>query len=151
MSNIWERFDAIASPEEVQKSIEESSFQPFDVGDYDVVLEEIAPSESNQGLPMVKGKFRTMDNRVMFYNQMLQNINNPQMTAVNIAEAVRFISALVGEEITFTSLSALASKIQEAPIGSTYKVRLSYGKKDTERRFPKLQIIEKIDNEDIPF
>lgn len=147
MSNLWERFDNIVNANEVAEA--RSQFSPIQAGDYEAVLEEIAPSESKNGLPMIKGKFRTVEgNRILFYNQMLQNINYPNMTAVNVAEAVAFISGLLGEEVEFTSLGKFAEVIESVPIGGIYKVNVSYGKNDYEMKFPKLKIEEKLDGND---
>jgi len=160
MSNVWERFESIASKEDVQDA--KDQFTPIAVGDYDCTLEELEPSESkNGGLPMLKGKFRLIENnRILFYNQMLQNLNFPDMTAVNIAEAVTFISGLVGEEVEFNGLGALGNLVQTIEVGGKFKVNVSYAKKDYDFKFPKLKIVEKlgqasdvtpIDDGDVPF
>ena len=148
MENLWSRFDSIAKPEEVMEA--KSQFEPIGEGTYKVLLEEISPSESKSGLPMLKGKFRIIDNnRIIFYNQMLQNLNYPNMTAVNVAEAVSFVSGLVQEEIDFTGLESFAQLITEIPIGTQHTVEVSYGKNDTEKSFPKLKVIEDIDDLEI--
>ena len=140
--SIWERFEGIASTEEVQEA--KSQFSPIIAGDYKVMLEGILPSESKNGLPMLKGKFRTVEgNRVIFYNQTLQNLSNPQMTAVNIAEAVTFVGGLLGEDVDFNGLGALASLVETIPTGVEYMVNVSYRNNDYEMKFPKLKIISK--------
>lgn len=156
MSNLWQRFDGIVKAEEVVEA--KSTFAPIEAGNYVCTLEEIAPSESKEGLPMLKGKFRTIEgNRVLFYNQNLQNINYPNMTAVNVAEAVAFVGKLQGEEIEFTTLGDLADTVSGIASGGTYTVNVSYGKKDEEKKFPKLRIVETkedftpLDDDDIPF
>lgn len=139
MSNLWERFEGIVNPNEVAEA--KTQFAPIEAGKYQMVLEEIAPAESKEGLPMIKGKFRTIEgNKVVFYNQMLQNLNYPSMTAVNVAEAVTFISGLIGEDIVFTGLSKFAEIISSIEVGKTYTVEVSYGKKDLEMKFPKLKV-----------
>lgn len=145
----WTRFDGIAKPEEVQEA--QDTFKPLDAGEYVMKLESIEPSETKDGLPMVKGKLRTVDgNKMVFYNQTLQNISRPDMTKFNIAEAVEFISGLVGEKIQFKSIPALAETITGITVGGLYKVKVSYGAKDLDMKFAKLKIIEKID-EGVPF
>lgn len=140
MSNVWERFEGIVTKDEVADA--SAQFEPIDAGDYKVTLEKIEPSTSKSGLPMLKGKFRLSENnRILFYNQMLQNINNPQMTAVNVGEANRFVNGLRGEDVEFDTLSELAQRVNEIEIGSEYRINVSYGKKDTERNFPKLSVI----------
>jgi hypothetical protein len=144
MTSIWERFDGIVSKDEVAEA--KTQFSPIEAGDYKVILEELAPAENKQGLPMLKGKFRIVsNNRILFYNQNLQNLNYPQMTAVNVAEAVDFIGGLLDEEIEFVGFSELEETIKSVPIGGAYKVNVSYGKKDYEMKFPKIKILEKTD------
>lgn len=141
MNNVWERFDDIAKPEEVMEA--KSQFTPVEEGTYKVLLETIEPSESKSGLPMLKGKFRIMDsNRIVFYNQMLQNLNYPNMTAVNIAEAVSFVGGLIEDEVEFTGLKAFAELISQIPIGSEHWVQVSYGKNDHEKKFTQLTVVE---------
>ena len=142
--SIWERFDGIVSKDEVAEA--KTQFSPIEVGDYKVILEELAPAESKQGLPMLKGKFRiASNNRILFYNQNLQNLNYPQMTAVNIAEAVDFLGGLLDEEVEFVGFSELENTVKSVPIGGAYKVNVSYGKKDYEMKFPKIRILETTD------
>ena len=153
MANLWERFEGIAKPEEVEAA--KSQFEPLPAGLYEMTLESIEAGESKDGLPMLKGKLRTSENRVVFYNQMLQNLNFPNMTAVNIGEAVTFVSGLLGEEVDFQGMGAFGELIPTIPVGGTYSVRLTYGKNDTDMKFPKLRIEEpiklaEVDN-DIPF
>lgn len=154
MSSVWERFNNIASSEEVKEAMEKKKeFAPLEAGEYECVLEEMTPALNKTGLPMLKGKFRTKENRVIFYNQMLQNLNYPEMTAVNIADAIDFVGGLTGEELSIEELGGISgfeNYISEKVIfGSVYKVRVSYGKKDVEKQFPKLAIIRDIsDNED---
>lgn len=147
--NLWERFEGIVTPAEVEEA--KSQFSSIEAGDYSVILEEIAPSESKDGLPMLKGKFRTIEgNRVIFYNQMLQNLNYPNMTAVNVNEAVTFISGLLGEDVEFKGLGSFAKKIEGMKVGTTHKINVSYGKKDTDMKFPKLKVVKSA-TEDLPF
>lgn len=153
MSNLWDRFDGIASVGEVEEA--KAKYAPIEAGTYKMTLEKIEASESREGLPMVKGQFRTAENKVVFYNQMLQNLNYPQMTAVNVAEAVTFVSGLLGREVQFAGLSKLATLISEIPTGDIHTINVSYGKKDTEMKYPKLKVIaQNLDLEggdDLPF
>ena len=95
---------------------------------------------------MVKGKFKIADGdktgRFIFYNQNLQNLNYPNMTAVNIAEAVQFISDLTNEEVTFTGLADFADLISSIPTGTLHTVELFYGKKDFDKKYPKIKIVK---------
>ena len=159
MSNLWERFNTIATPDEVNNA--KSEFTPLDEGTYRCLLEEIQPSESQSGLPMLKGKFRMIEgNRIIFYNQLLQNISNPKMTAINIAEAVKFISDLTGQEYEFTNLGDMADFVSSIPSGTEHMVTVKYGAKDIDRKYPKLKvsavpneddIFQSADEEDLPF
>lgn len=157
MENLWARFDDIAKPEEVMEA--KSQFTPVQEGTYKALLEELVAGESKNGLPMLKGKFRLVEsNRIVFYNQMLQNLSYPNMTAVNIAEAVSFISGLLEEEIEFTGLGALAELVSQIPTGSEHWIEVSYGAKDYEKKFTKLKIVDAPeeldlgeDTDDVPF
>lgn len=149
MASIWDRFDDIASTQEVQDAT--AKYSPVEAGDYEAVLEEIRPDLSKNGLPMLKGKFRIVNGgRVVFYNQMLQNLNYPNMTASNIAEAKEFVAQLADEEFEFAGLADLEDRVAKLPIGEKYTIRISYGKKDTEKNFPKLRCLGKVD-EKLPF
>lgn len=146
MSNIWERFEGIVSKTEVEDV--KAQFTPIEPGEYQMILESIEPGESKSQLPMLKGKFRLVDgNRVVFYNQMLQNISNPRMTAVNVNEAVRFVEGLTGEEIEFDTLAGLADIVSNIPTGGTYNVSVTYGKNDFEMKFPKLTVVGRVGEE----
>jgi hypothetical protein len=152
MSNVWERFNEIATAEEVLEA--KTQFEPLDAGTYKMKLLSIEPSENKDGLPMVKGKFQTEEGKSVFYNQMLQNLNNPRMTSVNISEAIKFIEGLTGEEYAFINLGKLAEQI--TLINGQYKdveyiIDASYGAKDVERKFPKLKITGFADPDRTPF
>ena len=154
MSNLWQRFDSIAKPEEVQEA--KSSFTPVPAGRYTMRLEEAIAGESqNTGLPMAKYKFRIpATNRIVFFNQLLQG-NEPKFTIINVTQAVKFLEGLTGEEIDFVGLAQLAGIIESLPIGEEYEIELTYAEKDLEQKYPKLKVIPKRDivtsEEDIPF
>lgn len=140
--SMWERFDNLATAEEVVSA--KNEFTPIAEGEYEVILEELKPDETQSGIPKISGKFRTMTNRVIFYNQLLQNVNNPQFTAKNIAQAVDTLSVMLGEDITFVSMSQLESKIYEVQTGTKFKIEVSYGKNDFDKKFPNVKVIEKL-------
>lgn len=140
--SIWERFESIAKPEEVMEV--KNSFTPVEEGVYRARLEELIPAESKNGLPMLKGKFRLVDNnKMVFYNQMLQNLNYPDMNAKNIAEAVEFVNGLLEEEVEFTGLGAFEELITTIPVGLECVLEVSYGKTDYEKKFTKLKVVDK--------
>lgn len=151
MSNIWERFENIATPDEV--AAVEVEFTPIEAGDYECVLNELKPAESKQGLPMIKGKFTCVkDGKFIFYNQMLQNLNNPDYTARNIKSATWFVGKLLDEKIEYTGMTDFAQTISSVPTGGSYIVNVSYGEKDFDKKFPRLKVVRKIeDDEDLPF
>lgn len=144
MSNLWQRFDNIAKPEEVAEA--KSSSTPVPKGRYTMRLEEAVAGESkNTGLPMAKYKFRIPStNRIVFFNQLLQG-NEPKYTVINVSQAVKFLEGLTGEEIDFVSLSQLAGIIESLPIGEEWEIDLSYAEKDIEQKYPKLKVIPKLD------
>lgn len=159
--SVWERFNNIATTDEVVQA--RSKFAPTEPGQYEVSLDSIEAGFSNSQLPMMKVALRRMDNKVIFYNQLLQNINNPTMSAVNIAQAVAFVEGLIGESYDFTTLDAFANKLTELSqslVGSRFKVDVSYGAKDIEQSFAKVKILEilsdvddslSLTDEDVPF
>lgn len=153
MGNLWERFNNIASADEVLEA--KSKFAPLTAGTYKVKLEKLKADQNKDGLPMIKGQFRTVEgNRVIFYNQQLQNLNYPDMTAVNIGKAVAFLSALTGEDIEFTNLGALADKIATIPKETFHTVAVSYKEKDIEQKWPELKIVAdevEVSDSDVPF
>lgn len=106
--SIWERFNEIEGAD--VNSVEEarSQFDPIDEGDYKVRLESLMATESKSGLPMVKGRFRIIEgeraNSIIFYNQVIQNINYPNITALNISKVMSLVSGILGEPIEFTGL-----------------------------------------------
>lgn len=156
MSNLWERFEGIASPDEVAEAKAKNNFEPVEAGEYKVTLEVLTPAENKDGLPMLKGQFRIIDNnRCIFYNQMLKNINYPDMTAINIADAITFLSAITGEELVYESMSKLEEIINGVQIGESYNIKVSYSKKDKEdMKYPKIKVLSKATNEDddsLPF
>lgn len=149
--NIWDRFDTIATPSEVKA--EESRFTPIPAGRYQARLSKIAPAETQSGLPMLKGEFIRSDNGGrIFYNQTLQNINKPEITARNIATACAFVSKLAGEDVVYSGMSSLANFINNIAVGGEYILDISYGDKDFEHKFAKIKIVERIVEEDeLPF
>lgn len=140
--NVWERFESIASADEILSAKLQSA--PLEEGDFKMTLMEIAPSESKEGLPKVAGKFMMESGRTVFYNQMLQNLNSPQMTSVNIAEAVTFYEGLTGESYEFTTLGKFATDIESIVAGEDYIINVSYGKKDLDKKYAKLKVVEKL-------
>lgn len=140
MANVWERFNDIADTKEVAE--ERAKYAPLESGTYKMKLEEIKADEDQNGLPVIKIRFRTTTNKVVFYNLRLQNLNYPEMTAGNIAKAVEFVSSIVGEEIGFTTLSAFADLIDRIPVGGMYNVKVSFATKDVDKKYPVLTVID---------
>jgi len=154
MGSVWERFDDIATAEEVEEAV--SQFQNPKVGEYKVTLEAIEATENKDGLPMVKIKFKDVEsNKTMYYNQNLQNINYPDMTKVYIAEVVEMIGGLCREEVKFEGLIKLADKIKSIKMGGISKIKVSYAKKDVEENYPKYKFIGEVkvgeDGKELPF
>lgn len=149
--NIWDRFDSIATPDEVKA--EESKFTPVDAGTYEARLGKITPAETRDGLPMLKGEFvRTDNGKRIFYNQPLQNISKPEVTARNIAMACSFLARLTGETVTYTGMSDLANFINTIETGGLYVLDISYGDTDIERRFPRIKVVSRVIEDDtLPF
>jgi hypothetical protein len=154
--NLWDRFDGIATPEEVEQAKVQA--EPLEAGNYQMKLTDIKADTNKDGLPMLKGVLELETGKKVYYNQMLQNLNYPQMTAVNIKDAVEFISGIIGVEVVFEGLGKLAVLIEQIVTGGDYIVEVSYGKKDAEMKFAKLKVIENlnegkvmIDDSKVPF
>jgi hypothetical protein len=141
MSSVWDRFDSIASTEEVSEA--KARFESPEAGNYEAVLEKLEPAESKDGLPMLKGSFRAVEGgKLLFYNQMLQNLNYPALTASNIADAVTFVGALLQEDIAYEGMAKFAEQVASVKTGGVYTINISYGKKDLENKFPKFKVID---------
>lgn len=140
--NPWIKHNDVVSKDDVLNP--KLKITPIEPGIYEARLEQFEPSESKKGLPMIKGRFRLKNNRIIFYNQMLQNVQYPHMTAVNIAAAVKTVGQLLGEKIEFENMGSFAELIDSLPLGGLYKIEVSYGKKDIARNFTKIEIIESI-------
>lgn len=147
MANIWDTFNDLVTKEQVNGPAQTTvAVQP---GIYEARLEQFIPAQSQKGLPMIKGRFRLKSNKILFYNQMLQNLNYPNMTAVNINEAVKMVSSLIGEPVVFETMSGFADLINSIPIGGLYKIEVFYGKKDLTQSFPKVKILSHINEEPV--
>ena len=148
--SIWERFNEIEGAD--VNSVEEarSQFDPIDEGDYKVRLESLMATESKSGLPMVKGRFRIIEgkreNSIIFYNQVIQNINYPNITALNISKVMSLVSGILGEPIEFTGLVDLEKLLNSIEEGLEFTVNVTYDAKDTEKSFPQLRVVEDVDN-----
>ena len=152
MSNLWERFENIANADEVAEA--KSSYTPVEAGSYVATLEKFEATESQSGLPMLKAQFRLLNNRVIFYNMVLQNVNNPDWTARNIAQAVTFVNKVTGEDVEFTSLGDLAQRVENTVLGKQYNINVTYGKNDVEMKFAKVSVkgeYKELTDDDIPF
>lgn len=152
MSNLWERFENIANADEVAEA--KSSYTPVEAGAYVATLEKFEATESQSGLPMLKAQFRLLNNRVVFYNMVLQNVNNPEWTARNIAQAVTFVNKVTGEDVEFTSLGDLAQRVENTVLGKQYDITVTYGKNDVEMKFAKVSVkgeYKELTDDDVPF
>ena len=154
MGSVWERFDDIATAEEVEEAV--SQFQNPKVGEYKVTLEAIEATENKDGLPMVKIKFKDVEsNKTIYYNQNLQNINYPNMSKVYIGEVLEMVGGLCREEIKFQGLIKLADKINSMKMGGISKIKLFYDKKDIEEKYLKYKFIGEVkvgeDGKELPF
>lgn len=139
MESIWNRFNAITTAEEVKVAMTQNT--PIEIGEYECTLVSIEAALSKAQLPMIKGVFRTSEGKNIWYNQSLQNLNYPSLTAANIAAAVQFLSALVGTEYEYKDLDSLADFIATIPCDTTHRIKVSFSTKDVEHRFPILTVI----------
>lgn len=153
-NSVWERFNDIANTEEVAEA--KAQFAPLEAGTYEMKLEKIGMEETQDGLPKIAGQFRTDTNKVVFYNQNIQNINYPDMTAKNIAAAVEFCEGLLCQNIDYTTFSDFADLVDNIPTGEMHTIKVVYKKKKdgTVSKYPTLICIKKYsveDDGDLPF
>lgn len=150
MTSVWERFNEIEGADSNAVVEATSQYEPFEEGDYKVRLEGLEASESKSGLPMAKGKFRVIEgereNNIIFYNQVIQNLNYPNITALNISKVMALVSGILGERIEYTGLADLERLLSEIEEGIEFTLSVTYDKKDTEKAFPQLRVTEDIDD-----
>ncbi|HZJ98840.1 MAG TPA: DUF669 domain-containing protein [Tissierellaceae bacterium] len=162
MTSIWERFNEIEGADTNAVDEARSQFEPIGEGDYKVRLEGLVASESKSGLPMVKGRFRILEgereNSIIFYNQVIQNLNYPNITALNISKVMELVSGILGEPIGFIGLVELEELLDSIEEGIEFTLNVTYDAKDTEKSFPQLRVVEDIDDldlgsdtEDVPY
>lgn len=147
--NLWERFDDVVKPEKVMEA--KSGFDPIEPGVYKMTVEELKPDTSKNGRPMLKGRFRLLDdNRVLFYNQVLQVVGHDWLTERNIAEAIILIEGILEEKIEYKGLSDFANIIDSIPVGTVHTIEVSYDNQDEDDySFPILTVIEDLDDLDL--
>lgn len=152
--SIWERFDNIVKPEEVNSA--KTKIEPPDEGVYEMELEEIQCTESKtSNLPMLAIKFRIIPtNKIFYFNQVLISTYSDNLTVKNIATAVRVIEGLIREELDFKNLSQIEEIVPTIPLGERYKIKVTYEPKyKEEKKFPIIDFIEDypMTNEDTEF
>lgn len=142
MENKWQRFDNIVKPEAIMEA--KAEFDPVEPGTYKMIVESFEAGESKSGMPMLKARFRLAENnRVLFYNQVLQVIGQDWLTERNIAEAIVLLEGMLEEDIEFEGLGQLGELVNSIPTGSEYYMEVSYDSNDHEQSFPKLEVVEK--------
>lgn len=146
MSTIWDRFEGIVKAEKVVEA--KAQAQPLEVGTYEMKLVNLEAGETQAGMPALKAQFKMGTGKIVYYTQVLQNLNYPNLTAVNIAKACEMISGLTGEDYEFTSLGAMAQKVSEIPLDVDYIIEVTYESKDVDKKYAKLKILEV---SDVPF
>lgn len=142
MSNVWERFEGIASVEEVKGM--KNAYAPIPSGVYECVLNKLEPSENKNGLPMMKGMFTIIEGgRRIFVNQNLQSVD-PKYTPANIERARAMLATITGEDFDFAGLTDLAERILRAPIGEKFMVKVSYKDTDTDMKYPNVTVESRV-------
>ena len=160
--SIWERFNEIEGADVGAVEEARSQFEPIGEGQYKVRLEGLEASESRSGLPMVKGRFRIVEgekeNQLIFYNQVIQNLNYPNITALNISKVMTLVSGILGERLEFEGLVKLEQLLKSIDEGIEFTIEVKYDSKDTEKSFPQITVVkeledlaENISSDDVPF
>ncbi len=168
MTSVWERFNEIegADSSAVEDAI--NQYEPLEDGDYRVRLERwtdefgdeyvFQAGESKTGLPMAKARFRIIEgereNAMIFYNQLIQNLNYPSITAKNIASLMRVLSGILGERIEFKSMGELEKLFNNIDEGIEFTINLTHNAKG----YPEYKVIKELEplefsdsDEDEPF
>jgi hypothetical protein len=142
--SVWERFDNVAKAEDVLEAVNQR--KPLLEGDYEVKLVSVKMAETRNGDPMVKGVFKDKTTgRDIYYNQNLIVPAYPNLTDQNIADAVIFLSDIVGEEVPFKKMSQFAEEISKIEVGTEHTIRVTYADKDKDMKYPKFSVVKPID------
>ena len=147
MSSIWDRFEGIVKAEEVVEA--KAQALPLEEGTYEMTLVSIEAGETQSGLPAMKAQFKMGTGKIVYFTQVLQNLNYPNLTSVNIAKACEMIEGLTGEEYSFSTMGDMADTISSIPLDVNYIVEVTYDAKDIVKKYPKLKVLET--SEDVPF
>lgn len=160
MTNVWDRFETIVTPEEIKKA-EDNTFLKLDEGNHFVELVSVEPAETQTGSPIAKFTFKDRKtNRKIMHSMFLTNMNYPEYTAREIVKVMNFLQDLTGKEYAFTSMGALANYIGTVEVGKIYEINAHY--RTPETKYPEIKIVEclgtdyeKVDgeviDEDLPF
>ena len=154
--SMWERFEGIATPEEVKNA--QVDFKPLPAGKYPLILKTMEASESKDGLPMFKASFERVDNgNLVYYNQILQNINYPNITAKNIKRVVILVNGMTEKSYEYSGMGSFEEYIKtSAPsvLDKEFLIEVSYDKKDAvDMKYPIYTVVpsEFGETDEVPF
>ena len=142
--SVWEKFENIVTAEEIAELSKKEYEKPAE-GKHTVELLSVEPSETSNGVPIVKFKYMDLDtHNQIFASMFLQNMYYPESTAREINKVLAVLRKL-GNPIDFVSMADLEKHIMETKLGGKYEINVSY-KKSTDK-YPIIEIVREIKDE----
>lgn len=139
--SVWEKFENIVSVEEVEE-LSKRRFEKPKAGQHNVELLAVEPSESSNGLPLVKFKFKDIDNKQFINCSMfLTNQFYPERNAQELNKVITVLSKL-GNDIDFINMVDLEERIMATETGGKYLINLTYRNETT--KYPNFEVINRI-------
>lgn len=145
--SIWEKFENIVSPEEMEQ-FSKKKFEKPKAGEHDVELLAVEATESSNGLPLVKFTFKDIKNR-QFINctMFLTNQFYPERNAQEMGRVLAVLYKL-GNSIEYVNMTQLERDINSTEVGGTYKINLTYRNETT--KYPNFEILERLTSPETP-
>lgn len=140
MSNVWERFEGIATIDEIKEARTNDWEKPED-GLRRVNLIGIEPTETMQGAPVADFTFKDLDNGKKFRHRMfLTNENYENGTAKAISAVMSFAEKFAGTELRFENMAKLSDDLSAIKTNDVFILRVETpeGKK-----YPKITFVKK--------
>lgn len=142
--SVWEKFENIVTAEEIAELSSKGYEKPAE-GKHTVELLSVEPSETSNGVPIVKFRYADVDTHTQIFASMfLQNMNYPEGTAREINKVLAVLRKL-GNPIEFVSMADLEKRIMETKLGGKYEINVTY--KDAGKKYPIVEIVREIKDE----
>lgn len=160
--SVWEKFENIISIEEFQE-VASKKYEKPTAGHHNVELLAIETTETADGYPLVKFKFKDIDDmQFISCSMFLVNKFNPDKTADNIDDVIKRVRKL-GNDIDFAGMVKLDEDISKTEVGGHYVINIRYRNENS--KYPEFDVInripddinetfettETVEDEDLPF